>query len=162
MKNVFVLVLISLSSASAFALPMTAKITRMELDRDFSGRYAGGTITVNPEAREATLRLIPAKCPPGRMCPAVMRAPVEITLELVSRKYDRCQSIVYVAKSDLRLVDGLRQRLVITDYSSSRCMTIPELGAVEATYETDGRSMNGPSIHTFSRFSAKAFVSPMY
>lgn len=166
MKNALVLALVSLASVNAFAAPKSARIVHMNIDRDAFGgrRFVGGSVSVDLVRREANLHLLPAqiKCPKGRVCPAMIFAPVDISLPLVSKKTGRCE-VTYVAETDRRMVDGLRQRLTIVDNASANCMRIPEqrVEAVEVIYQTAGQTRTG-AIKTYSTFGAEPFVSAMY
>lgn len=166
MKTALVVALVSLASVNAFAAPKSARIVRMNVDPNaFSARhFVDGSITIDLVRREATLHLLPEqmRCPKGRACAQMIFAPIEVRLDIVSKKTGRCE-VTYVAESDRRMVDGLRQRLTIVDNAAMNCARIPEqrVAAVEVIYETAGRTRTG-AIKTYSTFGAKPFVSALY
>ncbi len=171
MKNALVLVLASLSAASAFATPVdtgakTATITQMNLDRKAFGnvRYDTGMVTLDTQAREVTLTLYASrKCPKGRFCTMEMIAPYTVNLPIVSRKKDTCGAMVTIASEDQRTVDGVFKKITIVDNSTNKCLTMVALSPVAVTYETDGYSRAG-SAKSVSTFIADPFTidGPVY
>jgi hypothetical protein len=161
MKNAIVLALVSLASANAFAAPKTARITSMNLDPNVlvGLKFDGGSLTIDNQGRDATLSLYHKQvCPAGRFCTQMIMAPMEVSLEIVSRKTNTCNAVVYTAMSDKRMVDGIRQVLTITDNVKNTCRYVQAIAPVEITYETAGQTRTG-SMKTFSSFTAEAFVS---
>jgi len=164
MKNALILALVSLASVNAFAAPVSAPLTKINVDpRAFgTARFgAGSMISVDVAAREATLTLAYVRvCVPGTICSKIIRAPLQMTLPLVSRKTDQCNAVVYTAVSDQRRTTGILSTLVIRDNSTSHCTstTGEVIAPLEIEYITEGSTASGNANST-STFTADSLRS---
>lgn len=111
----------------------------MDIDKNFGNdTYISGYVALDLEKNEILFSLQPqSSCPVGRMCLAVMPMPYEVTIPVSEVHFDRCGATIYVAKRDLRPVDGAMQQIVVTDNSTNICLTRELRPMVKVTYDTE-------------------------
>lgn len=158
------IVLLTSAAASARSLhPLTyvlfADLTEvMNIDQDShldKLNIFGGKVEVRQIRKEINLALQYApECPVGMMCPAVL-VDHNITLPIISEYTGDCGSTVYVAQKDDRPVDGILEKIIVTDYTNNKCphfIALPETGI---TYESAFYDrINGAMVNTHSTFEA--------
>jgi len=115
-----------IGDVSPFPHILNAPIRSMRLDPNFAKqeRISGGGFTINLE--EKTISLVLNRkwfCPPNALCSMQMPAPMVIELPIISMEKDSCNIVRYIAKKDLRPVDGAMKVIRITDVTNSTCPT---------------------------------------
>ncbi|MFT6070707.1 MAG: hypothetical protein ACJAT2_001330 [Bacteriovoracaceae bacterium] len=165
MKNLIILMaLLSTFTVSARSIHpltyvLTAELTEaMNIDDNSylkNMRIHGGSVQVKQLRREIVLTLnVAPDCQAGMVCPAVLTDHV-ITLPLVSQKYDECGNTTYIAKKDLRPVDGAMELLSVTDHTDNKCPTFVALPETGVTFQTSFYDrINGGEVSTYSSFEA--------
>lgn len=138
---------------------LTAELTEaMNIDDNSylkNMRIHGGKVEVKQLRKEIVLTLnVAPDCQAGMVCPAVLNEHV-ITLPLVGQKYDGCGNTTYIAKRDMRPVDGALELLSVTDHTDNKCPTFAPLPETGITYETSVYDrINGGEVSTYSSFEA--------
>lgn len=118
-------------------------------------RIYGGLIEVKQLKEEITLTFnVAPDCPAGMFCAAVL-VPHVITLPLKSQTTDQCGNTTFIAKRDMRPVDGALEQIAVTDHTDNKCPTFVALPATGITYETSIYDrINGAQVSTYSNFEA--------
>lgn len=157
-----IVLLASVSTQARSIHPLTyvlsADIESMDIDQNsYLNEMAlyGGVVKVKQIRKELSLELNYAPvCPPNMMCPAVLSVH-EITLKLTSQVTDHCGNVSYIAERDMRPVDGIMEKLVVTDYTNNICPTFVALPATGVSYQTSFFDrINGKEVSTLSSFYA--------
>lgn len=126
--------------------PMQPKTLKSEVNTAFIdkvGPFAGkrmisGDVIVNQKDRELTLFLVLGPvCTPLLACPSYMQNEV-IKLQNMKGAKDICGVETYSAELNKMPVDGIKQELIVVDYSKSTCPTPHYLPYVDTkiTYKT--------------------------
>ncbi len=165
MKNLIILMalLSSFTVAARSIHPLTYVLTAelteaMSIDDNSylkNMRIHGGSVQVKQLRREIVLTIQYApECPAGLVCTLAL-ANHEITLPLVGQKYDSCGNTTYIAKRDLRPVDGALELLSVTDHTDNKCPTFVALPETGVTFQTSVYDrINGGEVSTYSSFEA--------
>lgn len=130
MKNLIALVALTLSLgsfATSIITQQTGELVNLNLDLDFAkseGLEKADFATVLVDYIEEEVVLVierPWSCPDGMFCATVMPAPVIIKLPLVSVEVDGCGFVQIKAELNEMPVDGIKETIEITDYSTGTC-----------------------------------------
>jgi len=157
-----IVLLASLSTQARSIHPLTyvlsADIETMDIDQDsYLNEMAlyGGVVKVKQIRKELSLELNYApKCAPNMACIEVLLIH-EINLKITNQVTDRCGNTSYIAERDLRPVDGVKEKLVVTDYTNNICPTFVALPATGVLYQTSFYDrINGKEVSTQSSFYA--------
>jgi hypothetical protein len=119
--------------------PIAAELTTWQLDPSVGSddHVLSASIKIDRMKGEATLFIARGmNCPPNRMCPMMMPAPVIVTLPVVATRQDSCGTWIWTAKQDLRPVDGALAQLVIKDNTRNHCPHFVALASTEVRYST--------------------------
>ncbi|MCM2280424.1 MAG: hypothetical protein NDI61_01100 [Bdellovibrionaceae bacterium] len=115
-----------------------------------------GHVSINVVSKAATLVLdsdIPY-CPPGQICPAVVRPmPRIVRFQIVQVKTDGgCGTIRYVAKNDQRSVGGNLEILSIVDRSASQCESVADTNPYPVEVKYTLKKANDPRNLTYTSY----------
>ncbi|HAZ13436.1 MAG: hypothetical protein A2X86_14570 [Bdellovibrionales bacterium GWA2_49_15] len=102
----------------------SAKLLTWEFDAEsfLSTRgVRGGTVSVNAVSKIISIRFdLRNNCPPHAFCIAYIPTK-EVTLPLKKVVTDSCGSVTYTAELNKLPVDGIHEKIVVTDVSQSIC-----------------------------------------
>lgn len=104
----------------------------------YADEVKSGTVQVDFAQSKLILTLdLPFYCPPGLYCIQVMPAPITVELPIVDIQTE-CGSKIYVAKRDMRVVDGNFESLTVADHKTRICEDFRPAVEVTHTIKTSG------------------------
>ncbi len=155
MKNlIFALIAAATFSASAAGSGGSIEFTRIEIEKGtlLAGKnITAGSVTVDLRGRgELTVKLQPAFfCPKDVICPEVMPAAIEYSVELQNISTGSCGETVYSGVMGQNVADGIRTAITVVDHSSDKCKYFAPIDATEVTLSLQGGFVPEDEKHEF-------------
>ena len=140
---------------------LVSTLTQGSLSTDHSPYlYGGGTVTINLSTQTIRLEVTTIKnCPPEMFCTMEMPTPLIVELPIVNRLESYCKSVTYIARQDLRPVDGALSEIQVTyDEKESSCF-VPGVPGTNVLYRTAiVNRIGGREVIATSRFKGTDLV----
>ena len=120
-----------------------ARLNSFQIEHRTSERVDAGTVLVNLANKTISLNLMgPSNCPANARCFWEGRkVALQVEVALTSQTKDDCGNITYLARKDLRRVDGNLEELRVVDHTKNTCPTLVAYPDTEVVYtSTDARN----------------------
>lgn len=142
MKKMFLVLsaLVSMSTSAAIAGNSTllkSDLKNIIVDNQLGENPIGGNLLFNSVNNTLSLTIYFSghRCPPGNMCPAYMQPPLMTAeLPIIDVTTDSCGARIITAEENKMPVDGVLQRITITENSKNICKYLRYVYPVEGQY----------------------------
>ena len=156
MKNlILALVAATTFNASAFTRSGgSVEFTRISIQKGtlLAGKnITSGSVSVDLRGRgELTVNLQPAFfCPADMICPQVMPAAIQYSVELQKISTGTCGETIYSGSMGQNVADGIRTSITVVDHSTDECKYFAPIDATEVTLTLVGGFMPEDAKHEF-------------
>lgn len=129
--------LVTQTAVAGNSMLLKSDLQNITVDSQLGANPVGGNLLFNSvnNTLSLTIHFAGHRCPPGNMCPAYMQPPLRTSeLPVIDVTTDACGARIITAEENKMPVDGVLQRITITENSKNYCKYLGYVYPVEGQY----------------------------